>query len=120
MVDICTENLTTNYLKEDIGHFRNLCQHTNMSLLENVLKTLRNKAEQIIHEVQEKVSLEKLKSILNDDLAETYDQQDGDIDPSYFIYLANCEYEALQEKFQIMPSVQFFTDVCKIILDSLR
>ena len=73
MIDICTNNLTTIYLKEDIGHFRNLCQHTNMSLLENVLKTLRNKADQIIHEVLDKVSVEKLKSILNDDLSEVYD-----------------------------------------------
>jgi hypothetical protein len=45
MIDICTDHLHTGYLKEDIGHFRNLCQHTNMSLLENVLKTLRSKAE---------------------------------------------------------------------------
>jgi hypothetical protein len=48
MIDICADNLTISYLKEDIGHFRNLCQHTNMNLLENVLKTLRNKADQVI------------------------------------------------------------------------
>jgi len=27
MIDICTDKLTMQYLKEDIGHFRNLCQH---------------------------------------------------------------------------------------------
>jgi hypothetical protein len=70
--------------------------------------------------VFEKAPIEKLKSILNDDLSETYDQQDGDIDPSYFIYLANCEFEALDQKFKILPGVTFFTDVNKIILDTLR
>jgi hypothetical protein len=48
MIDICAENLTTLFLKEDIGHFRNLMQHTNMNLLESVLKYLRNKTDQII------------------------------------------------------------------------
>lgn len=45
MIDICAETLTTSYLKEDIGHFRNVCQHTNMSLLENVLKNLKHKTD---------------------------------------------------------------------------
>ena len=27
MIDICAENLTTLYLKDDIGYFRNLCQY---------------------------------------------------------------------------------------------
>jgi hypothetical protein len=27
MIDICAEKLTTMYLKEDIGYFRNQCQY---------------------------------------------------------------------------------------------
>lgn len=27
MIDICTDKLSTLYLKEDIGYFRNLCQN---------------------------------------------------------------------------------------------
>lgn len=53
MIDICADNLTTQYLKEDIGHFRNVCQHTNMSLLENVLKTLKSKTDEIIKRTEE-------------------------------------------------------------------
>ena len=65
MVDICAKNLTTSFLKEDIGHFRNLCQHQNLSLLENVLKSLRTQAEGVITAIEKKVSEKKLESILN-------------------------------------------------------
>ena len=67
MIDICAENLTTQYLKEDIGHFRNLMQHTNMSLLESVLKYLKNKTDQIIVQLEEKETKNKLIEILSDD-----------------------------------------------------
>lgn len=67
MVDICTENLTTQHLKDDIGHFRNLMQHTNMSLLESVLKYLKNKTDQIIVHLEERETKEKLIEILSDD-----------------------------------------------------
>jgi hypothetical protein len=48
MIDICAESLSVQHLKEDIGHFRNVCQHSNMSLLENVLRTLKARADDII------------------------------------------------------------------------
>ena len=48
MTDICIENRTLGTLKEDIGYFRNICQHANMNLLENVIKNFRNKAENIV------------------------------------------------------------------------
>ena len=53
MIEISSETLSTSYLKEDIGHFRNVCQHTNMSLLENVLKTLKHRTDQIVAKVEE-------------------------------------------------------------------
>jgi hypothetical protein len=67
MIEICSENLTTQYLKEDIGHFRNVCQHTNMSLLENVLKKLKERTDDIIKRLEEEEGEDKLRSILSED-----------------------------------------------------
>lgn len=53
MIEICTETLSVQYLKEDIGHFRNVVQHTNMSLLDAVLKTLKSRANDIIKKTEE-------------------------------------------------------------------
>jgi hypothetical protein len=53
MIDLCADNLITTYLKEDIGHFRNVCQHTNMTLLENVLKKLKERADEIIKRAED-------------------------------------------------------------------
>ena len=47
MIDICAKNLTTMYLKDDIGYFRNLCQHHHLSNLEKILKYLRNESEKV-------------------------------------------------------------------------
>ena len=65
MIDICSDNLTTSYLKEDIGHFRNVCQHTNMSLLENVLKKLKERSDDTIRKIEDEQGEEKLRSILS-------------------------------------------------------
>ena len=35
-------------------------------------------------------------------------------------FLANCDLEELQEKNRILPKIQFFTEVSKIILDVIR
>lgn len=67
MIDICADNYTTQYLKEDVGHFRNVCQHTNMSLLENVLKRLKEKTDDMIKKTEEEEGEEKLRSILSED-----------------------------------------------------
>ena len=53
MIDICADKLTIQYLKEDIGHFRNTCQHTNMELLKNVLKKLKDRSDDIIKKTEE-------------------------------------------------------------------
>lgn len=67
MIDLCADNLTTQYLKEDIGHFRNVCQHTNMSLLENCLKRLKDKTDDILRRVEEEEGEDKLRAVLSDD-----------------------------------------------------
>lgn len=56
MIEIGADTLTTQYLKEDIGHFRNMCQHTNMDLLKNVLRRLKERADEIIRLAEEKNS----------------------------------------------------------------
>jgi hypothetical protein len=92
MIDICADNLTTQYLKEDIGHFRNVCQHTNMSLLENVLKTLKERTDDIIAKIEEQEGEEKLRSILSEDSPDNLAFLNGesDIHPDDLLYLANC------------------------------
>ena len=52
MIDICSEKLTTLYLKDDIGYFRNLCQHQSMNLLEKVLTYLRNKCDKVYDKLE--------------------------------------------------------------------
>ena len=52
MIELCGQNLITTNLKEDIGHFRNVCQHTNMGLLENVLKKLKDIADDVIKKAE--------------------------------------------------------------------
>ena len=53
MIEICADNLTIQYLKEDIGHFRNMCQHTNMELLKNVLKKLKDRSDEILKQAED-------------------------------------------------------------------
>eukprot|EP00347_Sterkiella_histriomuscorum_P021885 403332425 len=122
MIDICSDQLSTAYLKEDIGHFRNVCQHTNMSLLENVLKTLKARTDQILIKIEEQEGEEKLRQVLSDDSAQnlSLNTGDGDINPEDLIVMANCQFHQIEAKNKIMPSVNFFIDVCKIILDTLR
>lgn len=122
MIGICSDNLTTQFLKEDIGHFRNVCQHTNMSLLENVLKTLKTKTEDIIKKIEENEGEEKLRSILSEDSSQNiaFLSGEGDVNPEDLILMANCQFQEVEEKNRLMPNINFFIEVCKIILDTLR
>jgi len=60
MIDICADKLTTLYLKDDIGYFRNLCQHHHLNLLEKILKYLRNEAEKVYNQLEKDYSQEEL------------------------------------------------------------
>lgn len=128
MVDLCADNLTTTYLKEDIGHFRNVCQHTNMTLLENVLKKLKERADDIIKRSEEEEGGEdRLKQLLGGDedpanqtISAFLSGDVAELNPEELMLLANCNYEAVERKQNLMSSVLFFIDVCKIILDTLR
>jgi len=122
MIDICAESLSIQYLKEDIGHFRNVCQHTNMGMLENVLKNLKAKTDDIVRRTEEQQGEEKLRQVLSEDSAQNlaFSGGDGDLNPEDLMFMANCQMEQILEKGRIMPSVTFFIEVCKIILDTLR
>ena len=71
MIDICSSNYSTLYLKEDIGYFRNLCQHQSMNLLTKVLLYLRNKCEKVYLAVEKEVGEQKLLSYLSEEYKET-------------------------------------------------
>jgi hypothetical protein len=129
MIDLCGENLVTTYLKEDIGHFRNVCQHTNMGLLENVLKKLKDIADEIIKKAESNGGDQRLIELLGGSSDEDPSKSavgaflSGDtteLNPEELMLLANCNYQAVEEKQNLMASVTFFIEVCKIILDTLR
>jgi len=67
MIDICVDKLTTLYLKEDIGYFRNQCQYQSMNLLEKVLTYLRNKCEKVFLDLEKEYGSERLMKYLSDD-----------------------------------------------------
>lgn len=100
MIDICLDKLTLQYLKEDIGHFRNLCQHQSTNLLEKVLTYLRNKSEKIFLELEKEKGSDKLMQFLSDDPKEldTSMINEQDATPDDLIILAYTGLDYLEEK----------------------
>lgn len=128
MIDICSDNLTTSYLKEDVGHFRNMVQHTNMESLKSVLKRLKDRAEEIIKATEEETEGEAtLRKLLSggdtqaDSAVSAFLSADtAELNPEELILLANCNFEQVEAQQSLMNRVLYFIDVCKIILDTLR
>jgi hypothetical protein len=118
----------TSFLKEDIGHFRNSVQHTNMDLLKNILKRLKDRADDIIKSTEEESDgEERLKNLLSGSESQqgasvsAFLSGDlGELDSDELIVLANCNFEEIEAKQQLMSRVSFYIDVSKIILDTLR
>lgn len=105
MIEICGENLTTMFLKEDIGHFRNVCQHTNMGLLENVLKKLKDVADDIVKKVEAEAGEGRLSEILSGENEEDpakaavtafLSGDTNELNPEELMILANCNYQAVE------------------------
>ena len=46
--------------------------------------------------------------------------QENEATPEELILLANCDIEEITEKLEIVPKINFYTEVSKIILDTLR
>lgn len=127
MIEICSDNLTTQFLKEDIGHFRNMCQHTNMELLKNVLKKLKERSDEILKQAEE-TDEARLKELLSSQNTDTYNNQasaylSGDmaeLNPEDLLELANLHLPLLENTQSLLSQVNFFLDISKIILDTLR
>lgn len=131
MIEICADNLTVQYLKEDIGHFRNTCQHTNMDLLKNVLKKLKERTDDIIKQAEDSENGEKsIREVLNGVETDSSSQAvsaflSGDVselNPEELMQLANgsTQFASIEAQQPLMSKVAFFIDVGKIILDTLR
>jgi len=52
LVDICVANNATQQLKDNLNHFRNMCQHSNMSLLESVMNYIIKKNNNIVKQIE--------------------------------------------------------------------
>ena len=65
-----------------------------MSLLENVLKTLKTKTEDIIRKIEESEGEDKLRSILSEDSSQNiaFLSGEGEVNPEDLILMANCQY----------------------------
>jgi len=96
MIDICIDKLTLQFLKEDIGHFRNLCQHQSTNLLEKVLTYLRNKSEKVFLELEKEYGQKKLMEFLSDDPSElnaaNINEQDASADDLIILAYTGLDY----------------------------
>mmetsp|Transcript_15948 Transcript_15948/g.24678 ORF Transcript_15948/g.24678 Transcript_15948/m.24678 type:complete len:474 (-) Transcript_15948:1461-2882(-) len=119
MIDICTKQHSTLHLKEDIGYFRNLSQHQSMNLLQRVMEGLRNKCEGVYKTLEKDIGEKKLITFLSDDFKDDV-VNETEATGEELLYLAYISLDQLEEKNKIMPRVQFYLDIMKNILDTLR
>ena len=124
MIDICAEKLTTLYLKDDIGYFRNLCQHQSMNLLEKVFTYLRNKCDKVYDKLERDYTPEQLMKFISDEEIlgniETDQLNEQDATADELLLMAYSSMDYLEEKNQILPRANFYLETCKNILDTLR
>lgn len=74
----------------------------------------------MIAAIEEKEGKEKLKEILSDDSKENAVFQENEYNPEELIFLANCEMEQMEYVRSIQPTFNYFLEISRIILDSLR
>ena len=97
-----------------------------MNTLESVFKYLIKKINQIVKQVETEHGTEKLIHLLSEsDKKDVKDGtvahiQEGEASPEELILLANCDLEEITEKLKIVPRINFYTEVTKIIMDTLR
>jgi hypothetical protein len=121
MIDICCENFSTMYLKEDLGYFRNLCQNQSMNLLTSVITYLRTKCIKIFTDLEKEYKHDQLMKYLSDNgSVDPLELNDHHSTSDELIFLAYTGIDSLAEKNKILPRVNFFLDISKNILDTLR
>lgn len=124
LIDICVKTSNASAIRENIALFRNICQHTSMTLLESVFKHLIKENNRILQHIEQAEGIEKLTRLLSDgDQSPDAGKQviqESDATPEELILLANCDLEELMEKQRILPKIQFFIEVSRSILDVIR
>jgi len=101
-----------------------------MELLKNVLKRLKDRTEEIIKAAEEDTEggETRIRDLINGVESEPHTQavasfltgDTNELNPDELMVLANCQYEAIEQRQPLMSRVSFFIDVYKIILDTLR
>ena len=66
MIDICVKTSNASAIRENIALFRNICQHTSMTLLESVFKHLIKENNRIMAQCEQAEGIDKLTQLLSD------------------------------------------------------
>jgi hypothetical protein len=123
IIDICVTYTNTQSLKDSVSHFRNVCQHSSHALLESGFKYLVKENKKQLDALENEQGLESLQKIVSDFYEKAGADavvQEVDATPEELILLASCEMDMIEKKYEIFPKINFYTEVCKIILDTLR
>jgi hypothetical protein len=87
--------------------------------METVLTYLRTKCEDVLIGLEKEYGHEKLMQFLSEEADEAAEQQEtSNVDE--LLYMAYTSLDLLEEKNAIIPRANFFLDICKNILDTLR
>ena len=115
LIDICVSNLShQRLLKDDVSHYRNICQHVNVGSLEKVLEHLRDTAEEKLAQVK----AENLKDDkARDELARDMETEDS---PEDLLLIAGGGTKTAEEKDKVAPAMKYLLDTYKLVLDTLR
>ena len=120
MIDICTLNLDTNYLKQDVDYFRNQCQHNNLDLLKKILKYLRSESEKVYLQIEKDFGQSELQKVFSEESDQIILVNNIEASTDDLLLMAYTNLESIEEKSRVMPRINFFIDTFKIILDTLR
>ena len=92
-----------------------------MNLLTSVITYLRNKCVKVFTDLEAKFSKDQLMKYLSDHSSiETLELNEQDSTADELIFLAYTGIDSLKEKNDILPGVNFFLEISKNILDTLR
>ena len=120
MIDICTQNLDTNYLKQDVDYFRNQCQHSQLDKLQIILHYLRSEGEKVYQQIEKEYGTKELQKIFSEESDQIITVNDHEASSDDLLLMAYTNLGTIKEKSRVMPHITFFVDTFKIILDTLR
>ena len=99
-----------------------------MATLESIINKLIKKNNSLLKNLEQAEGTEKLSKLLRagEDGEEDGGEagvsqiQESTATPDDMILLANCDLDEIIERNVLLPKLQFYTEVSKIILDTLR